>query len=428
MSLVLASSADSLTYVLDAAPATNQLPASVYYALQGGAGNQANTLSNGTTPVTILAGSGTAAIVINSVCIPNRDTATRTVTVNMVTGAGTFEQVQVTLAIGSHLNYTSGTGWYVMDKNGNFLETVTVTGGTSTVNQGTANTLANAWPVEITDGTNVLGTATHPVRVDPTGTTTQPISGTVTVNAGTGNLGTNLTQLNSVALGSPSNYGTAPGAVEVQGVNAFVTNTIPVSQSGTWTVQPGNTANTTAWLVTGTGGTFPATQSGTWTVSLAAGSAAIGSVTQGTSPWIDNISQWGGTATTLGQKVSASSVPVVLASDGPPFYAGAIGGVSVNSTTAVTIAGSSFIRIIGIYVYSNNAVLSAGSVAISIMDGGGTVRAFFNVAVGTSTGIIGPAFEMSNLNIPLVNGSNPVTVKLSSNLTSGLVLVYIAVA
>ena len=31
------------------------------------------------------------------------------------------------------------------------------------------------------------------------------------------------------------------------------------AQSGTWTVQPGNTANTTAWLVTGTGGTFPVT-------------------------------------------------------------------------------------------------------------------------------------------------------------------------
>ena len=32
-----------------------------------------------------------------------------------------------------------------------------------------------------------------------------------------------------------------------------------VTQSGVWTVQPGNTANTTAWLVTGTGGTFPVT-------------------------------------------------------------------------------------------------------------------------------------------------------------------------
>lgn len=41
---------------------------------------------------------------------------------------------------------------------------------------------------------------------------------------------------------------------------------VQAAQSGTWTVQPGNTANTMAWLVTGTGGTFPATQSGTWTV------------------------------------------------------------------------------------------------------------------------------------------------------------------
>src|SRR5262245_42156158 len=31
-----------------------------------------------------------------------------------------------------------------------------------------------------------LSTATNPLRVDPTGTTTQPISGTVTANAGVG--------------------------------------------------------------------------------------------------------------------------------------------------------------------------------------------------------------------------------------------------
>lgn len=37
---------------------------------------------------------------------------------------------------------------------------------------------------------------------------------------------------------------------------------VQAAQSGTWTVQPGNTANTTAWLVTGTGGTFPVTDSG----------------------------------------------------------------------------------------------------------------------------------------------------------------------
>lgn len=65
------------------------------------------------------------------------------------------------------------------------------------VGQGTAAALAGAWPVEVTDGThtmpagdaparavntvvtdgtNVLGTAAHPQRTDPTGTTPQPVT------------------------------------------------------------------------------------------------------------------------------------------------------------------------------------------------------------------------------------------------------------
>jgi hypothetical protein len=57
------------------------------------------------------------------------------------------------------------------------------------------------------------------------------------------------------------------GALKVDGTattqpvsgNVGITGTAAVTQSGTWTVQPGNTANTTAWLVTGAGGTFPIT-------------------------------------------------------------------------------------------------------------------------------------------------------------------------
>jgi len=49
--------------------------------------------------------------------------------------------------------------------------------------QGNPAALANGWPVEVTDGTNVLGTSAHPVRIDPTGTTVQPVSGTVTAAA-----------------------------------------------------------------------------------------------------------------------------------------------------------------------------------------------------------------------------------------------------
>lgn len=78
-----------------------------------------------------------------------------------------------------------------------------------------------AAPTYTTGQSNPLSlTTTGLLRVDGSGVT-QPVSGTVTANAGTGNFN--------------------------------------VAQSGTWTVQPGNTANTTAWLVTGTGGTFPVT-------------------------------------------------------------------------------------------------------------------------------------------------------------------------
>jgi hypothetical protein len=60
----------------------------------------------------------------------------------------------------------------------------------------------------------------------------------------------NLTQVDGTALGAPSAYGTAPGAVNVPGVNAYVTNTPPVSQSGTWNVRitgnAGGVVDTTA--------------------------------------------------------------------------------------------------------------------------------------------------------------------------------------
>lgn len=68
------------------------------------------------------------------------------------------------------------------------------------------------------------GTATNPLRVDPTGTTTQPVS------------------LASVPSHAVTNAGT------------FATQ---AAQSGTWTVQPGNTANTTAWKVDGSAVTQP---------------------------------------------------------------------------------------------------------------------------------------------------------------------------
>ena len=58
-------------------------------------------------------------------------------------------------------------------------------------------------------------------------------------------------------------------------IGSIANTSFAATESGTWTVQPGNTANTTAWLVTGTGGTFPATESGTWNITNISGTVSL---------------------------------------------------------------------------------------------------------------------------------------------------------
>lgn len=110
------------------------------------------------------------------------------------------------------------------------------------------------------------GTATNPLRTDPTGTTTQPVSGTVTANlaAGTNNIGD--VDILSIAAGD-NNIGnvdviTLPalpaGTNNIGDVDVLTLPAIPTGTNSIGTVQPGNTANTTPWLVTDT----PATTGG----------------------------------------------------------------------------------------------------------------------------------------------------------------------
>jgi hypothetical protein len=147
---------------------------------------------------------------------------------------------------------------------------------------------------------------------------TQPVSGTVTSNIGTTNglaLDATVSAL-QVAQGSTTSGqkgGLVEGAVttaapsyttaqtsplslttagalrtDSSGTTQPVSGTVAATQSGTWTVQPGNTANTTAWKVDGSAvtqpvsGTVTSNQGGApWTVtgSGSAGTAATGVVT-----------------------------------------------------------------------------------------------------------------------------------------------------
>jgi hypothetical protein len=116
--------------------------------------------------------------------------------------------------------------------------------GTVTANQGTANTAANSWSVEVTDGTNILGTASHPVRIDPTGTTTQPVSGSVSIS---GNV--NVTQGTSpwvISFNAPQHVIVDSGTISVtQGTSPWVVSLASTTITGNVNVVGTTTDGTT---------------------------------------------------------------------------------------------------------------------------------------------------------------------------------------
>lgn len=83
-------------------------------------------------------------------------------------------------------------------------------------------------------------------------------------------------------------YSVGASSVPVSIQNA----SLPVTQSGTWTVQ--------------------AQQSGAWNVAVTTGSITA---FQGGAPWSQNLTQVGGSAIALGQATMAASLPVVIASN-----------------------------------------------------------------------------------------------------------------
>lgn len=109
----------------------------------------------------------------------------------------------------------------------------------------------------------------------------------------------NLTQVGgaAIALGQTTMSASVPVTI------ANNQTALPVSQNGTWTVQPGNTANTTPWLVT-------------VATALPTGANVIGAVTQSAGPWTQNITQFGSNPVVTGTGASGVGIPrVTVAND-----------------------------------------------------------------------------------------------------------------
>jgi len=143
--------------------------------------------------------------------------------------------------------------------------------------------------------------------------------------------------------------GGAALSVDDNGGSLTVDGTVSAAQSGTWTVQPGNTSNTTPWLVSISQG------GNTASVSAASALKVDGSaVTQPT-----NVAQLAGTATdTNSGNKSAGTLRVVIATDQPQLTAALkVDGSAVTQPTNVA-------QLAGTATDTNSGNKSAGTLRV----------------------------------------------------------------
>jgi len=153
---------------------------------------------------------------------------------------------------------------------------------------GTQYVLGTVLRKSASGGSVEAGTSSDPLRIDPTGTTTQPVSGTVTANIGT---------TNGLALDATLTGGTARTKITDGTTNAAVkaasTAAVAADPALVVVVSPNNSVAITA-------------------AALPLPSGAATETTLGTRLADATFT---GRINTLGQKTSANSTPVVIASD-----------------------------------------------------------------------------------------------------------------
>lgn len=285
-------------------------------------------------------------------------------------------------------------------------------------------------------GNGVTGTGSQRVTISSDNTAFSVNA----VQSGTWNVGTvttlpalpanqsvNDAQINGVApLMGNGISGTGSQRVNIASDNtAFSVNAV---QSGTWTVQPGNTANTTAWKVDGSAVTQPVNG----TVSITANSAV-------------NTAQINGVTPLMGNGISGTGVQrVTLASDGTGQVTLATGAATIGALTANQSVNTAQVN--GITPLMGNGVTGTGSQRVTIasdntafavngtlqtqtdtiMVGGTNVKEINAVTPLMGNGVTGTGSlrvtiasdNTSNSNAFLVNGNT--TAADAATLTNGL--------
>jgi hypothetical protein len=337
---------------------------------------------------------------------------------------------------------------------------------------------------------NLVGaSASNPVRIDPTGTTVQPISGTVAVSnfpatqpvsgtitalqgtspwivAGGGTAGApgtavltvqgivggtaipvsgtffpalqnvNVTQWDTVALGAPSAYGTSPGAVNVIGVNAFITN-VPhvISDTGSTTAVTGNVTvvqptGTNLHVVVDSGSSLTAAVTGTLTNNNAAPAAlnnlgVLPAVANATHPTWTEGDQVLLSEDLLGNlRVNVQAGSIVAFQGTNPWI---VTGNLTNNNAAPTATLQGILSAIAETAY-NTVTYTTGDLVLPVTDLHGALNQDLQAVAGVqlgATAVTAYGTAPAAANVPGVNAfiTNTPAVTLASTTITGTVAV-----
>jgi hypothetical protein len=255
---------------------------------------------------------------ITGECTDVGDSANRAVNVNVVAGGGgggtssTFGAAFP--ATGTAAGYSDGTnmqGGRVFD---------TDSGG------GTEWTLGTILRKAGVGGSVDFGTLADPIRIDPTGTTIQPVSGPLT---------------DAQLRATPVPVSGPLTDAQLRATPVPVSGTVAATQSGTWTVQPGNTPNTAPWLtesikVSSANNTGSCPSGAGNTTALASNASRRGAYMAAASNNTDDIFvKLGATATTANFRLAPGQSFNILTGS---IYTGIIDFIPNSGTQALCVA------------------------------------------------------------------------------------------
>jgi len=254
--------------------------------------------------------------------------------------------------------------------------------GTVTANQG------GTWNI-----TNVSGTVSL-----PTGASTSALqtTGNSSLSSIDGKLTTTNSSLSSIDGGTPAALGQTTMSASMPVTLASDQSALAVSQSGTWNV---NNISGTVSLPTGASteatlstlnGKIPSNLTVTATRLLVDGSGVTqpvsGTITanQGTSPWVNNISQFGGNNVVTGTGTSGVGIPRVTVANDSNILATQSGTWNINNVSGTVSLPTGA---------STSALQTTGNSSLSSLD---TKKVQEALDFGASTGAVRTVAQLGN--------------------------------